>query len=127
MAEDLASEPRYLAFFEEFNQQRFYEAHEVLETLWLPLRQGADGAFYKGLIQVAGAFVHLQKDRARPAIALLRLARNNLKGYPAQHRRVDVRRVEELIQKWLSALEEAGFNPLRFGPPPRLELPPRGK
>jgi predicted metal-dependent hydrolase len=122
MAEDDASQPQYLAFFDEFNRQRFYEAHEVLESLWLPAREGADGAFYKGLIQVAGAFVHLQKDRFGPAIALLRLAGRNVSAYPEEYRQFDVQRLRELIQKWLGALEEARFNPLRFGPPPHLEL-----
>ena len=57
----------YLAYFECFNQQLFYEAHEVLEKIWLPDRNGPNGAFYKGLIQMAGAFVHLQKNRPQPA------------------------------------------------------------
>ena len=68
-------DPHYAGFFECFNQQLFYEAHDVLEELWLPRRREPDGLFYKGLIQLAGAFVHLQKDRLSPAAALFRLAR----------------------------------------------------
>ena len=48
---------RYLGYFECFNRQLFYEAHDVLEDLWLPDRSGPNGNFYKGLIQLAGAFV----------------------------------------------------------------------
>src|SRR5436189_6188294 len=73
----------YLGYFECFNRGLFYEAHDVLEELWLPNRNGANGPFYKGLIQLAGAFVHLEKGRPPPAAAVLRLARATLERYPA--------------------------------------------
>src|SRR5882672_7801103 len=84
----------YLGYFECFNRGLFYEAHDVLEELWLADRHGSNGAFYKGLIQVAGAFVHLQKDRLRPAAALFKLARANFERYPPVHERLDVHRVQ---------------------------------
>src|SRR5690349_2527392 len=80
-----AFDAHYLAYFECFNQQLFYEAHEVLETLWLPNRKAPDGAFYKGLIQLAGAFVHLQKNRPAPAGSLFKLAKDNLAKYGANY------------------------------------------
>ena len=55
---------RFAGYFILFNEQKFYEAHDVLEDLWLPDRHGPNGHFYKGLIQLAGAFVHLQIGRA---------------------------------------------------------------
>ncbi len=97
----------YLGFFECFNRRLFYEAHEVLEELWLARRADADGAFYKGLIQLAGAFVHVQKGRPRPATALLKLAQMNLKQYPPFHHRLRVGTVLELIGEWLRELEDA--------------------
>ena len=80
----------YLGYFECFNRQLFFEAHEVLEELWLKEPGGPQDHFYKGLIQFAGAFVHLQKARLGPAAALLRLARQNLAPYPTPHERLDV-------------------------------------
>jgi predicted metal-dependent hydrolase len=62
-------DPHYLGYFECFNQQLFYEAHDVLEELWLAQRRQPNDLFYKGLIQLAGAFVHLQKNRLKPAAA----------------------------------------------------------
>ena len=73
----LTTVSNYLGYFELFNAQLFYEAHDVLEELWLPIRREPQGDFYKGLIQLAGAFVHLQKNRLRPAAALFKLARTN--------------------------------------------------
>jgi predicted metal-dependent hydrolase len=114
----------YLGFFDCFNDQLFYEAHDVLEELWLPDRHGPNGDFYKGLIQLTGAFVHLQKERLQPAAALFKLARTNLAKYPATHERLDVAAVLRLIEVWLGWQErdEYNVNPLRQRPPPVLSL-----
>src|SRR5436305_5281154 len=96
----------YLGYFECFNQQLFYEAHDVLEELWLAQRRQPNDLFYKGLIQLAGAFVHLQKNRLGPAAALFRLARANLIQYPAQHEHLHVAGGIELIDLWLNRLTE---------------------
>ncbi len=115
---------RYLGYFECFNRGLFYEAHEVLEELWLPNRNHADGPFFKGLIQLAGAFVHLQKGRLQPAAALLRLARANLQQYPATHQRLAVNAVLARIGDWLERLEtdKSKGNPLASESAPRLTL-----
>jgi len=116
-------EAHYLGYFECFNQQLFYEAHDVLEELWLAERRGLDGAFYKGLIQLAGAFVHLQKGRLRPAAALFKLARANLQRYPAIHQCLDLRIVLAIIEQWLGELESGNFtsNPLAGMTAPALQ------
>ena len=114
----------YLGYFECFNRQLFYEAHDVLEELWLGQRQGPKGAFYRGLIQLAGAFVHLQKQRLRPAAALFKLAESNLRGYAATYESLEVNQVLQLISDWQQRLESSQFtaNPLKTDPPPRLLL-----
>lgn len=114
----------YLGYFDCFNQQQFYEAHDVLEELWLADRHGPNGNFYKGLIQLAGAFVHLQKDRLRPAAALFKLARANLSQYPPVQEQLDLTMVLTLIEQWLVWLEKENFirNPLREQAAPRLTI-----
>jgi predicted metal-dependent hydrolase len=96
--------PHYLGYFECFNQQLFFEAHEVLEVLWLRKRGAADELFYKGLIQLAGAFVHLQKQRPKPAAALFKLALGNLGHFGAVYELLEIERVQELIHTWLARL-----------------------
>ena len=113
-------DPFYAGYFARFNEGKFYEAHDVLEQLWLPQRQGANGNFYKGLIQLAGAYAHLQKSRPGPAAALFKLAKGNLEKYPAQFERLDVAEVLERIGKAIGELERGG-NPLE-GPPVELKL-----
>lgn len=119
-----AWDAHYLGYFECFNRQLFYEAHDVLEELWLANRQGPNYAFYKGLIQLAGAFVHLQKNRLKPAAALFKLAESNLRNYPAVHDQLDVAGVLKLITEWTAALERHAFtlNPLGKDNAPRLHL-----
>src|SRR5438552_1924724 len=91
----------YLAYFDCFNQQLFYEAHDVLEELWLTRREDQEGDFYKALIQLAGAFVHLQKQRLHPAASLLQLSQRNFDKYPAIHHHLNVQLLGKVIQKWL--------------------------
>jgi predicted metal-dependent hydrolase len=114
----------YLGYIECFNRQMFYEAHDVLEEIWLADRGGPNDGFYKGLIQFAGAFVHLQKNRLRPAAALFTLSRTYLGKYPSPHERLDVSRVIDLAGGWTSWLEKGAFvrNPLADRPPPTLTL-----
>jgi predicted metal-dependent hydrolase len=114
----------YLGYFECFNRQLYFEAHDVLEELWLAQRSGPNYSFYKGLIQLAGAFVHLQKNRLRPSAALFKLADANLEKYPATHERLRVNDVRGLIHDWLQKLEEGGFeiNPLTPDNKPTLNL-----
>ena len=117
-------DPRYAGYFALFNQQKFYEAHDILEDLWLPDRKGANGDYYKGLIQLAGAFVHLQKNRLRPSAALFKLAQANLEKYPALHEKLNLTAVQHLIVGWLWRLEKDEFaiNPLTPTSVPQLAL-----
>lgn len=116
----------FLGYFDCFNRQEFYEAHDVLEELWLSGGKAASNyAFHKGLIQLAGAFVHLQKDRLQPAVALFNLADNNLRQYPAIHDGVDLTVVLGLIDDWRGRVgrDPRAPNPLRSGLPPQLASP----
>jgi predicted metal-dependent hydrolase len=117
-------DPHYTGYFQLFNERKFYEAHDVLEHIWLKDKHGVNGAFYKGLIQLAGAFVHLQKNRLRPAAALFKLARTNLEKYPREHEHLSLQTVGDLIKKWLDDLERTNFtiNPLTAENAPKLKL-----
>lgn len=117
-------DPHYLGYFECFNRQLFYEAHDVLEELWLAERHGPNDGFYKGLIQFAGAFVHLQKNRLRPAAALFKLSLSYLSKYPDHHEHLYLVRVQVTIRDWVENLQVSDFavNPLNSRTPPKLEL-----
>jgi predicted metal-dependent hydrolase len=115
---------RFRAYFYLFNRQEYYEAHDVLESLWLQGGKGhGDYAFFKGLIQLAGAFVHLKLhhqfpnhpahgQRLGPALRLLNLAEGNLAGYASGHHDLDLEPVRNLIRETQQALRNGeGKNP----------------
>jgi uncharacterized protein len=127
-------DPHYEAFFKCFNEQRYYEAHDVIEHLWLPCRD-ENARYYKGLIQVAGAFVHLQKQffrpthpkdgrRLRPGVRLFRLALENLAPYRPRHMGFDVESVCRLCEKLAAEIVAGNFrrNPWHPERAPKLAL-----
>src|SRR5258708_13950323 len=90
----------FRGYFLLFNRQDYYQAHDLLEHIWLQT-DGPEAAFYKGLIQLAGAFWHLQKQflrpfhstdgrRLHPAVRLFKLARKKLKDFPQAYRGFNV-------------------------------------
>lgn len=131
-----ALDPRYQGFFRCFNSQLYYEAHDVLEDLWLETK-GADHRFHKGLIQVAGAFVHLQKQhlhpshakhgrRLRPAVRLFHLAVENLAPFAPRHLHLDVAALCDLCRGYAAAAAADDFaqNPWSPAHAPQLRLQP---
>ena len=131
---DLSKHPFYRAFFRCWNEQRYYEAHDVLEQLWLKTDSG-DADFFKGLIQAAGAFVHLQKRfehpahakhsrRLPPAVRLFRLAEKNLSAFAPQHRGLDVAALCQLLAAYADQIVASNYkiNPWSPETAPKLNL-----
>lgn len=104
-----------------FNIQQFYEAHDVLEALWLKDRNGPDGDFFKGLIQFAGSFVHLQKRRIRPAKVLFLRSTTYLCKYPSPHYALDVEGLIRIAKRWAEAAE-SGTDLLAEWGSPQIEF-----
>lgn len=117
-------DPHYLGFFVCFNRQLYYEAHDVLEELWLAHRPGAQAKYYQGLIQMAGAFVHLQKNRLNPAARLFQLALRNFDLYPTPHEGFDLQQARNLCEQYRSFLERSNYevNPWTPADAPQLNL-----
>ena len=130
-------DPRYAGYFVLFNRQQFYEAHDVLEHLWL--KDGRDApnyAFYKGLIQLAGGFVHLRLQhlnphhpkygrRLHPARRLFLLAETNLTPYGPLHHGLELEPVLTLCRNMSGVLEQSDCseNPWASGFLPSLPNP----
>jgi hypothetical protein len=121
-SEDTTLDAHYLGYFVCFNRGDYYEAHDVLENLWLrlPRAENADYAFFKGLIQIAGAFVHLRKQyerpahpkdgrRLRPACRLFDLGMQNIATYSPRHHRLNVEKLLRFCAKNRDAIRESDF------------------
>jgi predicted metal-dependent hydrolase len=131
---EIADHPFYRAYFRCWNDRRYYEAHDALEHLWLNT-ETADDNFFKGLIQAAGAFVHLQKNfehpahakhsrRLRPAVKLFELAEKNLSSFAPRHHALDVDAVVDLLRSTREKIIASDFktNPWSPANAPKLQL-----
>jgi len=130
-------DPFYFGYFECFNSQCYYEAHDVLEHLWLKEGKNSPNyAFYKGLIQLAGSFVHLKLQHAHPvhprhgrrlhpAFRLFHLAVGNLAPYGRRHLGISLKDPLSLASGMATLLEETHFasNPWSPETAPSLPVP----
>jgi Domain of unknown function (DUF309) len=130
----IAAHPYYRAFFQCWNEQRYYEAHDVLEQVWLhdPITP-EDAQYFKGLIQAAGAFVHLQKQfehpahpkhgkRLGPAGRLFRLAEKNLAPFGAERHDLNLAEFREMLARYREAVESTGKNSWTPETAPKVSL-----
>jgi hypothetical protein len=131
---EVATHPYYRAFFRCWNELRYYEAHDVLEQVWLNTNS-SDADFFKGLIQAAGAFVHLQKrfehpshtkhsKRLPPAVRLFRLAEKNLASFGPVHHGLDVAALCKLLSQYADEIVGSNYttNPWSPETAPKLLL-----
>ncbi len=101
----------YLEFIRLFNGEKFFEAHEILESLWRR-EKGRSKDFYHGLIQIAAAFVHIQKGTPAGAHELFRKASSYLAPFSPAYLELDLK---DLLAKTREAL-------LGHAPFPRIYL-----
>jgi len=131
----IADHPYYRAFFRCWNEQHYYEAHDVLEQVWLRKSiTPEDAQYFKGLIQAAGAFVHLQKHyqhpthpkhgkRLAPAVRLFRLAEKNLAPAGPRRHHFDVAEFRNMLSRYCGAVDAAhGKNPWSPANAPKVSL-----
>lgn len=105
-----------LRFVARFDRREFWLAHEELEELWQ--RDRCD--FFKGMIQLAAAYLHIERHNWRGAGRLLRTGLGYMEEAPGAHQGFDVegvrararaalQRVEALSAGELSAFDESLF------------------
>ena len=82
-------DPRYLKYFEYFRDGDYFEAHEILEELWLEDHSDSRD-FYKGLIQAAVALHHIETGNRGGAKKVHRTSVGYLLPYKPNHLGLDV-------------------------------------
>ena len=82
-----------------FNQERFWEAHELLEEIWHPAT-GVERDIIQGLILTAAALVHYQKNENAVCVSILGRAMEKLGGFD-NFKGLDVKRLRAGIEKTL--------------------------
>jgi hypothetical protein len=85
-----------------FNEERYWECHEVLEGLWRQ-KQGGEKRLLQGLILVCAAFVHHQKSEGEVALGILKRALQQLEFPSPSFGGLDVVTVKENVQRILQS------------------------
>jgi predicted metal-dependent hydrolase len=100
----------YLEFARLFNAGRYYDAHEVLEDLWVvevpPLKD-----FYQALIMAAVAVCHWQRGNHAAARRVWMAADTRLAPYPAQFEEFEVREFRLDLAGLFRSLENGAPHP----------------
>jgi predicted metal-dependent hydrolase len=85
-----------------FNEERYWESHEALEEAWRP-STGPEKEILQGIILLAAAFVHLQKDEPAIALSVMKRGYERLSQHSGEHFRVDISALNETVASMLRA------------------------
>jgi len=103
-----------------FNSQRYFEAHEALEAVWLEAT-GDRKTFLHGLIQVAAAFHHHARGNRAGFSSLLEKGCSKLDPFGAEFEGLDLAAFLSQLQLWRQHLHTAS-PPASAAPPlPRIK------
>jgi len=77
-----------------FNDERYWECHEILENLWRVLK-GDEKTLVQAIILVCAAFVHFQKNEADIAISMLQRYQSKLNWHDRFYEGIDLEKLRE--------------------------------
>jgi hypothetical protein len=81
-----------------FNDERYWEAHEALEYVWKNAT-GIEREILNGIILVAAAFVHDEKNEPDVCISILRRARKKLDPASGNYHGINTNRIADMISE----------------------------
>ncbi len=85
-----------------FNDEKYWGTHEALEGVWKETPPGSERDLLNGMILVAAAFVHDEKDEREICMSILKRARMKLEGATGMYHGIDMDRFVTLIQNILT-------------------------
>jgi hypothetical protein len=85
-----------------FNDEKYWGTHEALEMVWKDTPAGSERDLINGIILVAAALVHGQKDEQDICMSILRRAMKKLEGSSGTYHGIDVDRLAGIVAKMLS-------------------------
>jgi uncharacterized protein len=81
-----------------FNDEKYWEAHEMLEYVWKDAT-GIEKEILNGIILIAAAFVHDEKNEPDVCISILQRARKKLDRASGIYHGIDTNRIAEMISE----------------------------
>jgi predicted metal-dependent hydrolase len=89
----------------QFNEGRFFEAHESWEEVWLNSPE-PERTFLQGIIQIAAAFHHYGRGNTRGARSLLEAGGRRLAHLPDTYHGLVLDPLRSSAREWACALAE---------------------
>jgi predicted metal-dependent hydrolase len=96
---------------EQFNAEKFFEAHETWEEIWLKATE-PDKTFLQGITQVTAAFHHYAQGNREGAESLLQKGLWKLEKFSANYRGVQLENLRRVLRMWATALGEEKNRPM---------------
>jgi uncharacterized protein len=90
-----------------FNEEHFFEAHEVLEEVWR-VEHGEPRLFLQGLIQICAAYHHAQNGNLVGATTLLQRGAEKMRRYPPGYLGIDTKDLLARVDADRARLETSG-------------------
>jgi hypothetical protein len=81
-----------------FNDEKYWEAHEALESVWKNA-SGIEKDILNGIILIAAAFVHDEKNEPDVCLSILQRARKKLGGASGTYYGMDVNKIADRISQ----------------------------
>ncbi|MBI1750125.1 MAG: DUF309 domain-containing protein [Acidobacteria bacterium] len=93
-----------------FNAQKFFEAHESWEAIWLDARE-PNKTFLQAITQVSAAFHHYAQGNRAGAKSLLQKGLKKLEQFPAGYRGLMLENFRAELREWVKALTKREDDP----------------
>lgn len=103
-----------------FNEEEFFECHEVLEALW-NREEEPNRQFTQGLIQIAVAIYHLLRGNEIGALKLLPRGLGRIANFKPTYRSIDTAKLCVDVESLLSQIKAGSVKDQPFHIP-KLEL-----
>jgi len=91
-----------------FNDERFWECHETLEGVWKKTFEG-EKDLVQGIILVAAALVHYQKNEDEICLSILKRAMQKLESSSGKYHNIDVDLLQNKVSEIISSGKIAPF------------------
>ncbi len=91
-----------------FNNERFWECHEILEGVWKNCT-GNEKFLVQGLILVAAGLVHYQKDEDEICISIFNRAMAKLETSNGEYHNIDIDKIKNTVTEMINSKNVSSF------------------
>ena len=91
-----------------FNNERFWECHEILEGVWKNC-DGDEKFLVQGLILVAAGLVHYQKDEDAVCISIFNRALEKLENSSGEYHNINIDKIKKTVTDMIKSKDLSSF------------------